>query len=164
MLERKLTAAQFQDLAREVLARDSLLQFRARGGSMRPFIRDQDLIEVAPLSGEQARRGQVVVFELDGRLLVHRVVSLRQGKDGMRLLVQGDALLYPDGWIQPKQVFGRVVALQRSGRWQRLDTPARRWLAAWSLFGLTLLKGGLRGARRLLRSFKGRWLQHAAGG
>lgn len=149
MLERKITSAQFQDLAREILEKDSSLRFRARGSSMQPFIQDNDLLEVAALSGGEARLGDVVVFNLENeRLLVHRVVRIHRKGNEHRLLLQGDAHLYPDGWVDPRRVFGRVTAYQRSGRWHRLDTPAWGLFAFLLASGLPVIKTGLRILRK----------------
>ena len=48
-------------LAREILGREAVLRFQARGNSMTPFIRDGDIVTLVPLS-RPPRIGDVVAF------------------------------------------------------------------------------------------------------
>jgi hypothetical protein len=96
----------------------SLSVLRATGGSMRPVIRPGDWLFVsAPPS--TLRSGDVAVFDRDGELVVHRILSLS------RRLEQGDACRRP-GRFLPEQVVGQVVAVGRDGRTRDLGTAWAR--------------------------------------
>ncbi len=116
-------------LGRAVLERGVPFRFRAAGTSMSPFIRDGDVLTVAPLAGSRPRLGEVVAFvhPNSGKLAVHRVVATR---DAARLL-QGDAALEPDGWIRPTDILGRVIAIERNHRRVGFGLGAERMGIAW---------------------------------
>ncbi len=121
---------------KSVLARGLPFRFRVRGWSMSPFIRDHDVITVAPLGSRPAQTGEVVAFvsPADERLVVHRVV----GRLGTELLVQGDNLAREaDSPIPESRVLGRVKRVERNGKPVRVGLGAeRRALAFLSRKGL----------------------------
>ena len=117
------------------------------GDSMRPLIRrGRDTVTVVPLQREPMV-GDVVLFSLGTRYIVHRVCRM---KDGM-VQTFGDNCLYPDPWIPENQVLGQVVRYSRNGRVHRLDTPAAR---AWGKMWMTIHP--IRLCYKRLRAFAGR--------
>ena len=134
MPERGVESDEFEALAVDILSAEHSLRFRARGRSMRPFIQNNDIIEVEGAVPGRLKRGDVVLCRLgNGRLVVHRIVRLGE----QAVLVQGDARAMPDGWTPFTQVLGRVTALDRAGRRLRLDSA---WLSAagrvWAILAL----------------------------
>ena len=116
-----LDRAGFAALATEILGGGNTLRFRARGGSMWPFIRGGDCAEVQVADAASIRRGDVVLVRTgSGRLLVHRVRWIGRAGEEVALWTQGDALAKPDPMIRAAQVLGRVVAVERGGRHLRL--------------------------------------------
>lgn len=152
MAERQLDFADFEGLAAQVLEAGSRLRFQAHGSSMHPFIQDGDTVEVMAVPPCDLRPGQVVLCRLNnGRLVVHRVLKVKP--DG--LLVQGDALLYPDGLVSFSAVLGRVISLERGSNLISLDTFKNR-LLIWLWIWLTPIRGsmfqGMRFGRAVLRA------------
>ena len=98
------------------------------GDSMRPLIRrGKDPVTIIPLA-RPLEKGDVVLFRLGERYIVHRVWKLEDG----RVRTFGDNCWNPDPWIPENQVLGLVVKYARDGRGHRLDTPqARAWGRAW---------------------------------
>ena len=98
------------------------------GDSMRPLIRrGKDPVTIVPLRRE-LMKGDVVLFRLGERYVVHRVWQLKEG------LVRtfGDNCWNPEPWFPEEQVLGQVVRYARGGRTHRLDTPAARaWGRMW---------------------------------
>ena len=98
------------------------------GDSMRPLIRrGKDPVTIVPLRRE-LMKGDVVLFRLGERYVVHRVWQLKNG------LVRtfGDNCWNPEPWFPEEQVLGQVVRYARGGRTHRLDTPAARaWGRLW---------------------------------
>ena len=117
------------------------------GDSMRPLIRrGVDPVTIVPIS-RPLQKGDVVLFTLGGRYIVHRVWHLKPG------LVQtyGDNCLNPEPWFPVEQVLGLAVKFSRNGRVIRLDTPgARAWGMAW------MAVWPLRVCYKRLRAFAGR--------
>lgn len=134
LAERTLSGNALLHLMRAVLARDKPFRFRARGGSMAPFIRDGDIIRIAPLT-RPPRVGEVVAFmhPRTRALTVHRLVARR----GVAHLAQGDnAPERADGFLRPRQILGRVARVDRNGRQVRFGLgPERRLIAELSRRG-----------------------------
>jgi hypothetical protein len=111
------------ELAAEVLRRGMPLRIKARGGSMIPFLWDGDVALVTPTAGAQIGVGDVICYEAPpGRLFLHRVIERQREW----FVAKGDALTFPE-IIDPPQLLGKVVAIERHGRIRRLDTRVARW-------------------------------------
>lgn len=118
------------DLTQAVLARGIPIRFRARGWSMAPFIRDGDVITVAPLLQARPDVGEVIAFVRpeDLNLVVHRIVARR----GASVLIQGDnGIDETDGIIPQENLLGRVTQIERNGRPVRLGLGPERFVIAW---------------------------------
>ncbi len=122
---------EFESLAADILQNEMRLRFKARGGSMRPFIRDGDLVEIQRVASGALQRGDVVLCRLEnGRLVVHRVI--RTGPQDV--LIQGDAFSRPDGRVAYSDVLGQVVVIWRQGKALRLNGFWMKiFVSAWLL-------------------------------
>lgn len=98
------------------------------GDSMRPLIRrGMDPVTIIPLK-RPLMRGDVVLFRLGEKYIVHRVWQLKNGF--VRTL--GDHCVNPEPWFPEQQALGLAVRYVRDGRSHRLDTPAARaWGRGW---------------------------------
>jgi signal peptidase len=127
MHELTLSRDDFGALSAAVLERGDSLRFRACGSSMRPFIRDGDVLLVR--AGLEIRPGDVVLCRVgEGRLLAHRAARIYRQSCQRSILLQGDARLWADGLLPLDSVLGRVVAVERGTRCIRLDAGLFRWL------------------------------------
>ncbi len=114
----------FASIAQEVLGRGRTLRFKAKGGSMSPFIRNGDVVEVVPSKGK-INLGDVVFYcSSNGNPVVHRVIQ--RGKKS--IITKGGSVPSSDQPIFSKQVLGRVVAVEKNGWCIRLDRPMVRLL------------------------------------
>lgn len=98
------------------LTRDSgaVLRVPVAGGSMRPTLHEGDVVRVR--CAVPARRGDILMARVAGRLVVHRVAGTRAGQ----ILLRGDDTPCTDPPLAPADVLGRVVAVEGlAGR--RLD-------------------------------------------
>lgn len=142
---RVLSSAALIDLAREVIKRKRLFRFAANGKSMAPFIKDGDVITLAPLGQSPASVGKVVAFQCPGTgtLTVHRVID--ETRTGF--LIKGDNTPgASDGIIPRNAVLGTVVKIERDGRSIHWGLgPERRLIALLSKYDvLTALTRTLR--------------------
>lgn len=123
---RSIPMEQWCDMAREGAAPPVTICLE--GESMRPLIRrGKDPVTIVPLT-RPPMKGDVVLFRLGERYVVHRVWRLQEG------LVQtfGDNCWNPEPWFPVQQVLGQVVRYVRNGRTHQLDTPqARAWGRVW---------------------------------
>ena len=94
---------------------------------MIPFIWDGDRVLVSPAGGAEILVGDVICYETSpGRLFLHRVIK----REREQLVTKGDALDSTD-LVSPAQVLGKVVAIERDGRFRRLAIRVMRiWRAA----------------------------------
>jgi len=101
-------------LMRAVLDKGKPFRFEARGTSMYPFIREGDVVTVAPLAGPDPRPGDVAAFVQPGTsgVRVHRIVKVEAG----RYFLKGDNALDADGALPRNMILGLVVRLERGGR------------------------------------------------
>ncbi|HXK43386.1 MAG TPA: S24/S26 family peptidase [Anaerolineae bacterium] len=126
----QLSGAELVGLMQAVLETGAQFRFRARGMSMMPFIHDQDVVTVAPLT-HRAEVGDVIAFvhPQNQKPILHRVVE----RDAHGYWTQGDNSAAPDGWIPATAAVGVIVAVEREGRAVRFGLgPERRLIAAFS--------------------------------
>jgi len=129
--EYSLTAAVLLELIQATVGRGARLRFKACGFSMCPFIRNEDVLTVAPLNGASPGLGDVVAFRRPdtGKLVIHRIV----GKKGGSYLIKGDNALESDGLVTRAEIAARVVKVERDGRRVFIGLgPERRGVALLS--------------------------------
>lgn len=150
-----LSAPVIMALIESVLEKKVSFRFQARGYSMVPAIRNNDLITVSPLGDLLPRRGDVLAFRHPDRpqMLVHRVLGMKEKK----YFIRGDNCPATDGWIPLKNILGEIMRVERSGIarfWSnRTDSPS--WSGFYPHFYLFCTPGRrwLVGAWRRLRRF-----------
>ena len=116
--------ATLRDVSADLLTGGIGVRFRATGHSMAPTIRNGEMVEVAPRTARELRPGDVALYEGDRGLIAHRVVAI----DGDTVRLRGDAARSEDTPVESKRVLGRVVSVQRGGRWTKVTGP-RVWLS-----------------------------------
>ena len=102
---------------------DDLTIWRAQGVSMGPAWGPDALLGVRPLNpSAPPSLGDVIVYELAGGVLAHRVVGRRRTPEGRVYITQGDARWRPDQLSVPESaVRGVVVRVSLSAMEFRLD-------------------------------------------
>jgi len=120
----------FPNSISEQLRANGSVCFRVLGASMFPWIRSGDLVFVRRFAFEQASRGDVVLFERDARLFVHRV--LRGGANGAgaadTLVTKGDALDREDMPVSRAEFLGRVIRIHRDDRHIDMESMGQKLL------------------------------------
>ncbi len=117
------------EMARSVIGRGACLRFRACGTSMNPFIRNGDILTLAPIGNRKPSIGHIVAFSRAGRpsLTVHRII----GKDAEGYRLKGDNLPTVDGTIPGRHILARVVSVERGGKNRRFGTGPERFVIAF---------------------------------
>ena len=102
------------ELIQSVLGRGSCIKLRAKGYSMDPFIKDEDVLTLSPMEAGKPGFGDVIAFKIheNSRIVIHRVI--RTSADSC--LVKGDCCSEPDGLISRKDILGLVSGVERDGR------------------------------------------------
>ena len=144
-------------LLQAVVARGVPLRTSVRGTSMTPFIRDGDVVTLAPLTSEPHVGDVVAIAFPGGRMAVHRLVARR----GSGWLLRGDNCPQPDGVFPREALTARVVRVERGGRDVALGV--RRGGASVAALSRCGWLGSLNAAVRLPRRAAGRLVRVAQG-
>lgn len=119
------------ELAAQTLRQRGRLRLRVNGTSMLPAVLPGDVVFVRRCDAGAARSGELVLFQREQRLYVHRVVA----RDGAMLVTRGDANPQADVPVQPSEFLGRVVRQLRGGNaFRPLRAPHGVARAAAALF------------------------------
>lgn len=112
----------FMELSEEILSRAHYLRFRMRGASMLPFLKDNDLIVIKKFIVSDIRPGDIIFFRpqfYEG--VTHRVIKKIVVNGRTAFITKGDFCPFPDGYVYPEQILGRLVAIERNGKNINLD-------------------------------------------
>lgn len=108
-----LSGGAFRELMTAVLEKGKPFRFTARGMSMSPFIKDGDLLTVAPFNAQRRPRlGDIIAVAngVTGNLLVHRIVRLSGGT----CRIKGDNTRVSDGLFPTNSLIGFITQLERN--------------------------------------------------
>jgi len=97
---------------------------------MAPFIKDGDVITVAPLKKTLPGFGEVVAFVRpnEDKLVVHRIIAIRT----KIAIIQGDnGLDYPEEIIPQENLLGRVIRIERNSQNVWIGLGLERYVIAW---------------------------------
>ena len=114
--------------AQELLEEGLRVHLLAKGGSMRPFVQDGDVLGLER-NIDMLRVGDVVWLSLGDRDLIHRLIDL----DPIRgLRTRGDALPQDDGWFDSSVYMATLKTVERDGTIRPTpDTKGHRCLVAF---------------------------------
>jgi len=118
-----ISSGDVAEMIRCLMAKKSPIKIQAGGWSMDPFIRDQDVLTIAPLSRDMIKLGEIVAFKVQKkdksfRLGMHRVVQVL---DRENYLIKGDNTSPdPDGIVPRNQILGKVIKIERNNKTIRL--------------------------------------------
>jgi signal peptidase I len=112
--EVSLSGSDMMELLRTVHEKGAAFRFKAAGSSMRPSIRNNDMVTVSPLKGIPPFVGEVVAFQHPhtNRLILHRVV--RKGENSF--FIKGDNLRVIDSHVPGENILGVVTRVERKDK------------------------------------------------
>ena len=137
MRDQQITSLDLDHLAVTVLDQGAAFRFRAHGRSMSPFIKDGDIVTVAPVhdASSDIRIGDAVMARLnERRVVVHRVTRITLDQEGPVYRLQGSANIKPDGYVPKEDILGRVTSIRRGTLRRDVDSRWERCIATlWTL-------------------------------
>lgn len=140
---------------------------KVSGKSMFPWIRQGDIVFLRHVAMRDVSRGDVIVFERNGTLCVHRVLSLNPAEaahiNGKALITKGDAAADADAPVFADEFRGKVEYIYRRNReiqiargWRRLFgkllaiiSPAVPWWRSVASIGRDAARCELRGVSQV---------------
>jgi hypothetical protein len=127
--ELSLSSQQLEKLMRGVLGKGAAFRFQGKGFSMSPFIKDGDVLTIAPVQGSAPGFGDVVVFTHPntGKLIIHRIIGKKAGS----YLTKGDNAPEGDGLISRAAILARVTKVERNGKYISLGLGPDRFIIAF---------------------------------
>lgn len=96
----------------ELLKQGKTILAPVRGMSMFPFLFKGDIIKVSPASSHSLKRGDVVVYCMDGKLVAHRLIR-RDFSKGV-CITRGDGNSRADVPIPESNIIGVVMGVVSS--------------------------------------------------
>lgn len=96
------------------------------GRSMAPFLPSGSRVLVSKTAAGQIGCGDLLVYELEGRLICHRVLRRKTQGDRYLYLTKGDGRQTIASWVAEEQVLGKVPRVEREGQLVDLNTLPRR--------------------------------------
>jgi len=112
--EQRLSGQEFIVLVNAILEKDAKVRFRALGNSMKPFVKNGDLVTLKALSNRLPGLGDVIAcpHPETKKLVVHRVIRLADGG----CVVKGDGNRHTDGFVSTEEILGILSRIERNGR------------------------------------------------
>ena len=111
-LSAKRRSAVSCELVRDVARRFGEVRVKVTGSSMIPAVWPGDVITARHRELAELQRGQIVLYQREGRMIAHRIISIQ----GMNVVTRGDALQHEDPSIGDREIVGEVVYVLRNGR------------------------------------------------
>lgn len=117
----------FFNLVEDEISNGRKVQFRIKGDSMSPLLRDnKDDIVLYPCVGDELSPMDIVLFRYKGKYLLHRIIR----REGNRLYIQGDGSYIAKEECSIDDVIGKVQMIVRpSGKIISVNGWQWRWLS-----------------------------------
>jgi len=120
----KRNSAQFAAICDALLQRGARVRFRVHGQSMQPNILEGDAVVVTPAESHDLRRGDVALTRGQDGFRVHRVSGTSSQTSA--IVTRADAGQEND--LATDVIFGKVIAVERSGKASLMTQPGVRLL------------------------------------
>jgi signal peptidase I len=99
----------------ESLLRDNIpLKARVGGTSMIPWLKAGDIVTLKKCPPYTIDKGDIVVFRRNEKMVIHRVVALRDTNNGRIFITKGDSCKNTDGEMLPGEFLGKAYAFERN--------------------------------------------------
>jgi signal peptidase I len=119
----------FAQLSTDLLRKGVGIKFQAFGGSMRPLIRNGEVVLVKQVNPQDVKLGDALLFVNEsGKAVLHRVIKIKKSTQKLSFMMQGDHSSRPDGWMSEKLILGKLMMVERNGAQIWMDQPLMRFL------------------------------------
>ena len=115
-----------RELVFDVACSAGEVRLRVIGASMLPAVWPDDVVTVQRCELAEFRAGQIVVYQQEEKLVIHRVECV----SGDHLMTRGDSRPHFDPPVLADEIVGRVVSISRGGRSVDLERTFWRRLAS----------------------------------
>lgn len=141
----KLENKTFFDAVKESLSSGSGVKIPVTGSSMRPFLRNGDVVSVSAFNGHKLKRGSIALGHWKEGYVLHRVIGTR----GANILLAGDNNIAQIEEVPSAEIFAVVTACYRQGKVFSEQTRLDRSLGLWWYYARPLRRIFIAVKRRL---------------
>ncbi len=130
-----------QNLMVEALTRHGWCYLQVLGSSMVPTLWPNDTVHIEARAWEKLQPGDIVLYEMGGRLYLHRLKLLQSEASGGVLITRGDAVPQDDPAVSASCLLGVLAAVRRGDTWVAVprNVPMARRIGAMLLAKSELL-------------------------
>lgn len=118
----------------DLLSKGCKVTINAEGYSMYPLLHPGDKLTVAPAQWESLRKGDIIAWRTEDKLVAHRIVE----KQASYCITAGDATIRNDGKTYPQQILGKVTHYQRDGKTKSMSSFSSHIISLSKLYAATL--------------------------
>lgn len=106
---------EYASLFQELLNKDIILRIKVTGESMKPFLKDGDIVIIKKACSKEINIGDLILFRNNnGFTVLHRVISRKRNHKGkIEFTTKGDRLISSDEPIIEENVLGKVVKIEK---------------------------------------------------
>lgn len=115
------------------LKRQKQFCLKSQGQSMRPLLYSNDILYFKNIIFSDIKINDLIILNKYNNLFTHRVIY----KSSNYLITKGDNNVNSDGFIYPKQIFGKVYLVKRNGQ---LINPESFYLLQSTLYFQEIIK------------------------
>jgi signal peptidase I len=84
---------------------------------MYPTIRENEAITVEPVTPQDVKAGDIILYRSGESVVAHRVMRIEKGEgNASRFILREDTWGTLDEPIEAEQILGKVVSVERAGR------------------------------------------------
>jgi signal peptidase I len=112
------TKQNLSDTVKSLLGEGHSVELSAHGQSMIPFLRPGQKVKLTPISITRIVCGDLVAFQKQDYLVIHRVHEIYLSDGTIYLVTKGDSNLNPDEPINHQHYLALVTGYYRRNRWQ----------------------------------------------
>ena len=117
---------QLLDLAETLLDENHTLSFHMQGYSMYPTLREGDIGIVENVNLEDVKKGDIVVFKANNKLVAHRLIDIIFQNNTRLFIAKGDKNQHADHPFTSHALAGKITSFQRNKRSLKMDSPSMK--------------------------------------
>ena len=125
------------DWCKEELAQGRSLKIPAHGFSMLPSINQGSIVQIEAISMEQILPGDLIAFQRQQHLVVHRVLKIKQTTTELLFQSQGDSNMRIDERITSLNYIGKVTKKNNLKLSKKIPSYPQRIFFSLIALGLT---------------------------
>jgi signal peptidase I len=124
-------------LIREQLDNGNNIALRVFGRSMHPLVKKGEPIYIKKCDAKELSIGDIITFKKDDVYVTHRVLWMLKKGNTISVITRGDNEVTVDSPVSPRQILGKVAAVQRADHILHLESPP--WRLINRLLGILFL-------------------------